>query len=158
MMGGVVLATQTIENEMKAVVFALKQKEYAIDVKHVVSIEKMQNYTRVPHVPPYVKGVINLRGVITPIIDLRTRFQMETKPYDQNTRIIIVSVDDKEVGLIVDGANDVVNNQEKEIEPQPDVIGSEKQNFISGVLKFGDRLFILLKLENVLNIQEDKVS
>ena len=118
----------------------------------------MQNYTRVPHVPPYVKGVINLRGVITPIIDLRTRFQMETKPYDQNTRIIIVSVDDKEVGLIVDGANDVVNNQEKEIEPQPDVIGSEKQNFISGVLKFGDRLFILLKLENVLNIQEDKVS
>ena len=78
-------------DEMKIVAFSLNGKEYAIDVRNVVSIEKMEQVTRVPHVPSYVKGVINLRGVITPIIDLRTRFDMEPAEYNQNTRIIIVT-------------------------------------------------------------------
>lgn len=96
----------------------------------------MQHFTRVPHVPNYIKGVINLRGVIIPIIDLRTRFQVEAAEYNQNTRIIIVSMADKEVGLIVDEANDVMNIDMDTIESQPDVIGTERQIYIAGVVKF----------------------
>lgn len=145
-------------DEMKIVAFSLNGKEYAIDVRNVVSIEKMERVTRVPHVPSYVKGVINLRGVITPIIDLRTRFDMEPTVYNQNTRIIIVTWEDKEVGLIVDEANDVINIQEKNIEPQPDVIGNIQQNYITGVVKIDDRLLIVLKLENILKHEEDRAS
>lgn|SRR5690606_14156955 len=145
-------------DEMKIVAFSLNGKEYAIDVRNVVSIEKMERVTRVPHVPSYVKGVINLRGVITPIIDLRTRFDMEPADYNQNTRIIIVTWEDKEVGLIVDEANDVINIQEKNIEPQPDVIGNIQQNYITGVVKIDDRLLIVLKLENILKHEEDRAS
>ncbi|NCU16510.1 chemotaxis protein CheW [Bacillus sp. P1(2020)] len=145
-------------DEMKIVAFSLNGKEYAIDVRNVVSIEKMERVTRVPHVPSYVKGVINLRGVITPIIDLRIRFDMEPTDYNQNTRIIIVTWEDKEVGLIVDEANDVINIQEKKIEPQPDVIGNIQQNYITGVVKIDDRLLIVLKLENILKHEEDRAS
>ena len=70
------MVQEVLKEEMKLVAFSLNGKEYAIDVKNVVSIEKMMTITRVPHVPPYVKGVINLRGVITPILDLRIRFEM----------------------------------------------------------------------------------
>jgi len=149
------MPVQTEANEQKVVVFSLNKKEYALDVQHVVSIEKMQYFTRVPHVPNYIKGVINLRGVIIPIIDLRTRFQVEAAEYNQNTRIIITSLADKEVGLIVDEANDVMNIDMDTIEFQPDVIGTEKQNYIAGVVKIEDRLLILLKLEKILNLQED---
>jgi purine-binding chemotaxis protein CheW len=152
------LSELVAEKEIKIVIFAINHKEYALSVQNVVSIEKMQPITRVPNVPSYVKGVINLRGVITPIIDLRTCFQLESQEYNQHTRIIIVSIDEKNVGLIVDEANDVINIFEKDIEQQPDVIGIEKSEFISGVVKLGDRLLILLNLKMVLNIQEDQVQ
>ncbi len=149
--------TNRIEKkEMKVVVFSLDNKEYALDVEHVVSIERMQKFTRVPHVPPYIKGVINLRGVIIPIIDLRIRMGMEEVPYDHHSRIIIVEMDNKEVGLIVDAANDVMNIQVEHIESQPDIIGKNKQDYIMGVLRYNNRLLILLKLEQVLNLQEDR--
>lgn len=152
------MAQEIVGDEMKIVAFSLDGKEYALDVKNVVSIEKMERVTRVPHVPHYVKGVINLRGVITPIIDLRLRFNMEPAEYNQNTRIIIANWEEKEVGLIVDEANDVINIQEKDIKPQPDVIGNIQQNYISGVVKIGDRLLIVLKLENILKHEEERAS
>ena len=144
--------TNRIEKkEMKVVVFSLDNKEYALDVEHVVSIERMQKFTRVPHVPPYIKGVI-----IMPIIDVRVRMGMEEVPYDHHSRIIIVEMDNKEVGLIVDAANDVMNIQVEHIESQPDIIGKNKQDYIMGVLRYNNRLLILLKLEQVLNLQEDR--
>lgn len=152
------MVQEVLKDEMKLVAFSLNGKEYAIDVKNVVSIEKMMTITRVPHVPPYVKGVINLRGVITPILDLRIRFDMEPVEYNQNTRIIIVTWENKEVGFIVDEANDVINIQEKNIEPQPDVVGNIQQNYITGVVKVADRLLIILKLETILKEYEDRVS
>ncbi|MED1672027.1 chemotaxis protein CheW [Pallidibacillus thermolactis] len=152
------MVQEVLKDEMKLVAFSLNGKEYAIDVKNVVSIEKMMTITRVPHVPPYVKGVINLRGVITPILDLRIRFDMEPVEYNQNTRIIIVTWENKEVGFIVDEANDVINIQEKNIEPQPDVVGNIQQNYITGVVKVADRLLIILKLETILKEDEDRVS
>ncbi|WP_425057156.1 chemotaxis protein CheW [Sporosarcina pasteurii] len=125
-------------------------KEYAIEIDVVQGIERVMSITRVPKTPSYVKGVINLRGVVTPTIDLRERFLLEPKEMDDRTRIIIVSLEDYDVGLIVDGANDVIDLPLSAIEPQPQVVGSVASEFISGVAKVEERLFVLLELTKVL--------
>lgn len=134
---------------MKVIVFQLMDKEYAIGIDVVTTIEKVLSITRVPNTPSHVRGVINLRGVITPIVDLRTRFGLEPRPLDDETRIIIVSMEDFDVGLVVDAANDVIDIPEDAIEPQPEVVGTVESEFISGVAKVGRRLFVLLNLEKV---------
>lgn len=136
---------------MKVIVFQLGDKEYALPVEQVQGIEKMMHITRVPSTAHYVKGVINLRGVVTPIIDLRDRFDVTTTVSSENTRIIIISEEDMEVGFIVDAANDVMDIQKETIEPQPEVVGSLEEEFISGVANIGNRLLILLNLEKVLS-------
>lgn len=138
------------ETELKVIVFQLKDEEYAIPVQQVRSIEKVQHITRVPRTPTFVKGVINLRGVVTPIIDLRERFGIDALPFNEQTRIIIVALDDMEVGLIVDAANDVIDLPIKSIEPPPEVIEGVEADYIKGVAKVGKRLLILLHLEKVL--------
>lgn len=137
--------------EKKVIVFQLAEEEYVIPVRYVGGIERLHPITRVPGTADYIKGVINLRGVVTPIIDLRTRFSMESKPYNETTRIIIVHVNDIEVGFIVDGANDVIDLPDKTIEPSPDVIGTEAHDYIRGVANLDERLLILLDLEKVLS-------
>lgn len=137
-------------SDVKVIVFQLKEKEYAIPVSQVTAIEKVLHITRVPNAVRYVKGVINLRGVVTPIIDLRARFDIEEEPYNEGTRIIIVSLDDLEVGLVVDAANDVLDIPNENIEPQPEVVGTEEAEFITGVAKLDKRLLILLDLEKIL--------
>jgi purine-binding chemotaxis protein CheW len=137
--------------EMKVIVFQLMEKEYAVGVDVVESIEKLISITRVPKTPSYIKGVINLRGVVTPIVDLRERFGMEVKTLDDSSRIIIVSLEEFEVGLIVDAANDVIDIPVDSIEPQPEVVGSIESEFISGVAKVGKRLLVMLNLEKVLH-------
>lgn len=144
--------TNAVEQEnIKVIVFQLADKEYAIPVSCVSGIEKLMHITRVPKTPHYVKGVINLRGVVTPIIDLRERFNIPVSKTEDTARIIIVSVEDMEVGFVVDSANDVLDITASSIEPQPEVVGSLEEEFISGVAKLDKRLLILLHLEKVLN-------
>jgi purine-binding chemotaxis protein CheW len=140
--------------ENKYIVFRLLDEEYGVEVNQVRSIERMQRITRVPRTPRFVKGVINLRGVVTPVIDLKTRFGLGTEQYTDNTRIIIVAVDDMEVGLIVDAANDVIDIARDRVEAPPEVVGGIKANYLEGIAKLADRLLILLNLEKVLNAEE----
>lgn len=143
--------TETLnQKEMKVIIFQLMDKEYAIGVDTVQSIEKLLSITRVPKTPSYVRGVLNLRGVVTPLVDLRERFGLDNKEMDDNTRIIIVALEEFEVGLIVDAANDVLDIPIESIEPQPEVVGSVESDFISGVAKIGKRLLVMLNLEKVL--------
>ncbi|RFU61548.1 chemotaxis protein CheW [Peribacillus glennii] len=142
--------------EIKVIVFQIKEKEYAIPVNQVRAIEKVLHITRVPKTARFVKGVINLRGVVTPIIDLRARFEIEETEYTESTRIIIVSLEDMEVGLVVDAANDVVDIPAANIEPQPEVVGTVEAEYISGVAKVEKRLMILVNLEKILNPAELK--
>ncbi|ARF15336.1 chemotaxis protein CheW [Sporosarcina ureae] len=137
-------------SDMKVIVFQLMNKEYAIGLDVVESIEKSLSITRVPRMPSYVKGVLNLRGVVTPVVDLRERFDMEYKEFDETSCIIIVSHAGSEVGLIVDDANDVMDVPISAIGPQPEVVGSVESEFISGVAKVGKRLLVMLNLEKVL--------
>ena len=143
---------------MKVVVFQLKEKEYAIPIQQVRGIEKILHITRVPNTAHFVKGVINLRGVVTPIIDLRARFDIEQADYTDESRIIIVNVDDLEVGLVVDIANDVIDIPSANLEPQPEVVGTEEAEFITAVAKIEKRLLILIDLKKVLNPLEDQVE
>lgn len=137
--------------DLKVIVFQLKDEEYGIPVQQVQSIERMMHITRVPKVAKFVKGVMNLRGVVTPIIDLRKRFGIDEVQYTESTRIIIAGVNDMEVGLIVDAANDVIDIPEGAIEPPPQVVGSVEVEYLNGVAKLDRRLLILLNLDKVLN-------
>lgn len=145
------MTEKTTMDDIKVIVFQLVDKEYVIPVSQVQSIEKMMHITRVPKTPSFVKGVINLRGVVTPIIDLRERFELQANPLDDRSRMIMIKVEDMEVGLIVDAANDVLDIPSSAIEPQPDVVGSIESEFIAGVAKLDRRLLVLLQLDKVLN-------
>ncbi|XID95108.1 chemotaxis protein CheW [Paenibacillaceae bacterium WGS1546] len=141
--------------EIKVIVFTLAHEEYGIEVDKVRTIERMVPITRVPKTPAFVKGVINLRGVVIPVIDLRGRFGLAETEYTENTRIIIVAAHELEVGFIVDSANDVLDVMSDAVENPPEVVGGVKAKYISGVAKFGDnRLLILLNLAEVLNRSE----
>ncbi|WP_028986585.1 chemotaxis protein CheW [Thermicanus aegyptius] len=140
--------------EIKAIVFRLQNEEYGVDVQQVRSIERLEHITRVPNAPDFVKGVINLRGVVTPVIDLRKRFGLPLTSYTDQTRIIIVRIDEIEVGLIVDAANDVIDIPEEMIEAPPEIVGGVGAEYLRGVAKIGTRLLILLNLEKVLLMNE----
>lgn len=139
------------QGSVKVIVFQLEDKEYAIPVANVQGIERLVHITRVPKTPRYVRGVINLRGVVTPVIDLRERFELHSGNKKDSTRIIIVSLKDMEVGFVVDSANDVLDIKTSTIEPQPEVVGSYEEEFISGVARLDNRLIILLQIDKVLN-------
>ncbi|MFE5319580.1 chemotaxis protein CheW [Paenibacillus sp. NPDC056579] len=141
--------------EIKVIVFALAHEEYGVEVEKVRTIERMQPMTRVPKTPEFVRGVINLRGVVTPVIDLRGRFGFEECEFTDSTRIIIVAVNDIEVGLIVDSANDVIDVDSDSIEDPPEIVGGIKAKYLRGIAKVSDtRLLILLNLAEVLNKSE----
>lgn len=135
----------------KVIVFQLKDEEYAIEIDYIQSIERMIPVTRIPGTPKYVKGVMNLRGVITPVIDLRKRFGIEEKEYDEETRILVISKDDIEIGFIVDSANDVIDIPVEKVEPTPKVVGVVEEEYLRGVVKIGQRLFTLLDLDKVIH-------
>ena len=145
------MTSATEQQIMKVIVFQLADKEYAIPVSHVQGIEKLMHITRVPKTPHFVKGVINLRGVVTPIIDLRERFNLPISGNEETARIIIVMLENMEVGFVVDSANDVLDINVDSIEQQPEVVGSLEEEFIAGVAKLDNRLLILLHLDKVLN-------
>lgn len=141
--------------ELKVIVFALAHEEYGVEVEKVKTIERMQPLTRVPRTAEFIKGVINLRGVVTPVIDLRGRFGFPEAEYTDNSRIIIVAVQDLEVGLIVDSANDVIDIDEDLIDDPPEIVGGIKAKYLQGIAKVSaDRLLILLNLSEVLTKSE----
>ncbi|MCU9612083.1 chemotaxis protein CheW [Caldibacillus lycopersici] len=144
------MTVQALDQERKIITFVLDQKLYALDVKYVKSIERMLPMTRVPHVPAYIKGVINLRGVIIPIADLRTQLHLDEISYSETTRVIIISTNDKEVGFIVDEAMDIIDIAPQDIESNTSTYNTEQHNFFEGVIKKNDQLMVLLDIEKLL--------
>lgn len=140
--------------DIKVIVFRLHNEEYGVDVHQVKSIERLEAITPVPRTPRFVKGVINLRGVVIPILDLRERFGLTSEIYTESTRIIIVMIDHLEMGLIVDSATDVLDIPMNAIEPPPQIVGSLEIAYLKGVAKLEDRLLILLNPSQVLDAEE----
>jgi purine-binding chemotaxis protein CheW len=132
--------------------FALNDQEFGIEILRVQEIKNFSRVTPIPNMPECIKGVINLRGTVVPIVDLRKKFNMPTAEYNQFTVIIVVNVGTKIMGLVVDAVSDVLNVGEESIEKTPD-LGAIDTSFITGLAKSGDRLVALLNIEYLLGDQ-----
>lgn len=136
---------------MQIVGFMLGEEEYGVDILSVNEILKMTKITRVPKSSEYVKGVINLRGNVVPILNVRKKFKGEEKIVDDTTRIIILTVNENRFGIIVDNVTEVIRIKEEDIE-EPNLIDSIDKKYVDGVGKYNGRLLILLKLDQILTI------
>jgi purine-binding chemotaxis protein CheW len=137
------------------VIFRLGKEEFGIEVSFVNSVIRMREITRIPRAPHFLEGVINLRGQITAIIDLRKHFGLESKAYDDKTRILVLEFGDIKVGLIVDAVYEVVRLPKENIEPPPSVLESQLgQHHVKGVGKHDDRLIIIIDVESLLTRKE----
>jgi purine-binding chemotaxis protein CheW len=130
--------------------FTLGTEEYGVEILKVQEIKGYSAITPIPNTPNYVKGVMNLRGSIIPIVDLRAKLAMAEAAYNQFTVIIVVRVGTKTVGVVVDAVSDVLNIPLKDIQPTPDFGSQVDARFISGLAKAGERLVVLLDIEKVL--------
>jgi len=138
--------------------FWLNGQEYGLDLLRVREIRGYTAITPIPNMPAHIKGVLNLRGTVLPVIDLRLKFSMPEKPYTKFTVIIIAKSGEKNIGLVVDSVSDVLSIPTQQINPAPDFGSSVDRNFILGLLKASDRLSILLDLDKLLSESEVTVS
>ena len=137
--------------------FHVRDEGYGIQIGHVIEIVGMQKIVDVPDVPDYVKGVINLRGQVIPVIDVRTRFKIEEVAYDDRTVIIVVEHNSVKTGFIVDGVSEVLELAEDEISPPPKS-AHQRNSMITGVGHKNDQLCFLLSLDQVLTSREEVMS
>ena len=141
----------TNSDVLQLVTFIIEKEEFGIDILNVQEIIKPVDITRVPNSNSYVKGVINLRGRIVPVVDLRTRFHLPHRDPDKDTRIVVVELEDKVVGFLMDAVRQVIRVEKNVIEPPPQQATSLESNYLQGVAKLEDRLLTLLDLNNLLS-------
>lgn len=134
--------------------FTLGEEHYGVDILRVQEIKGYTAVTRIPNTPDSIKGVLNLRGTIVPIIDLRAKFGMEKIDYTRFTVIVVVVVKDRVMGIIVDAVSDVLNIPKKDIQPTPQFGTAVDVSFISGIGKCGDKLVALLDIDQILSLRE----
>ncbi|BBN98678.1 chemotaxis protein CheW [Sporolactobacillus terrae] len=140
------------EKQLKVILFEMNGETYGVPVEQVLSIEKVDGITRLPNAASFVKGVMNLRSIITPIIDVRERFQMGHSKITPESRIIVVEQDEMSVGLLVDSSKEVLDIDADQLEQTPEMIGGSSAEYLSAVAKIGeDQLLLLLNLKQVLN-------
>lgn len=141
----------TADGEHQLVIFAIGIEEFGVEIMNVQEIIRMTNITRIPQAPGYIRGVINLRGRIIVVINLNVVMGMQNKEQDENTRIIVASIDDTVMGFVVDSVSEVIRMPEKNVEPAPAAIASRiGTDYVLGVGKLDNRLLILLNLDKIL--------
>jgi purine-binding chemotaxis protein CheW len=144
-------------SEIQLVTFMLGAEEYGVPISQIQEIDRLAKITKVPKAAEFIEGITNLRGEVIPVLDTRKRFDLEVKPSDDRTRIIIVDLGGVKTGLVVDSVREVLNLATKDIAPPPEAIGSGiDQHFISGIGKVdaGKRMIVLLDVEKILSRQE----
>ncbi|MFN8578416.1 MAG: chemotaxis protein CheW [Candidatus Sericytochromatia bacterium] len=143
--------------EMQVVVFKLGTDEYCVPVSQAREIQIYSTPTRIPNTPSFVEGIINLRGQIIPILDLKKRFGAGATDVNSATKIIIIDMDGELLGILVDSVSEVLKIQQSRFEPTPNAVKSSiNTNYISAIGKLNDRLLILVDLAKVLN--EDEIE
>jgi purine-binding chemotaxis protein CheW len=145
-------------NELiQLVSFKVGEEEFGVDILKVQEINKMTVITRVPNAPDFVEGVINLRGRVIPIVDLRKRLGLPEREHDKNTRIIVVEIINKTIGFIVDAVSEVLRISRDITEKPPELVAGIDADYITAVAKLEDRLLILLDLDKVLTKDETEI-
>ncbi len=141
---------ESTEATSQYLTFALGHEEYGIDILRVQEIKGFSAVTPIPNSPAYVKGVMNLRGTVVPIFDLRLKFGMDPQAYDRFTVIVVVNVGARIVGLVVDAVLDVLDIENASIEPAPDLGASIDTSVLQGIARNQDRLISLLAIDQVV--------
>ena len=147
-----------MNEETQLVVFKLSTEEYAVDISHVSEIRKMLAITRVPKTPEYYLGVMNLRGSVLPVIDLKKRLVLPNTSKTEDSRIIILKVDDIPFGITVDGVSEVSTIQNADIEPPSSFDVNVERRFVTGVGKHNKRLLIMLNVREIIGAQISRSS
>lgn len=139
---------------LQLVTFSIDEEEFGVNILKVQEIIRIMEITRVPRSPEFVEGVINLRGRVIPIVDLRRRFGLAAIAHDKDTRIIVIELNSLVVGFIVDAVSEVLRIPADTVEPTPPVAAGVDSEYISGVGKLQDRLLILLDLDKLLTAED----
>lgn len=138
------------------VVFNIENEEFGIDISQVNIIERPMEIFKIPNTPEYVEGLVNLRGKVHTVFNLRKRFRLPVRSFDENTKIVMVNTGAAVIGLIVDEVKEIVRVEEQDIESAPKVLADLKRRYISGIAKVGGRVILLLELGTVLAMEEDE--
>ncbi|CUS98332.1 chemotaxis protein CheW [Candidatus Chrysopegis kryptomonas] len=149
-----VVNTENYAEMLQLVSFKIGSEEFGVDILKVQEINRLVQITQVPNAPSFIEGVMNLRGKVVPIVNLRKRFGLSLKEYDKNTRIIVVDLNGKTVGFIVDSVSEVLRVSKNVVEPPPELVSGIDSEYITGIAKLEDRLLILLDLEKILTVEE----
>lgn len=134
--------------------FRLQEEEYGVEILRVQEIKGFSHITPIPNTPSYIKGAMNLRGTVVPIIDLRSKFNMPGAEYNQYTVIIVVTVGSRVMGLVVDAVSDVLNIGDKDWEAAPSLGNEVDTSFMTGIAKAGDRLITLLDIDKLIGMEK----
>jgi purine-binding chemotaxis protein CheW len=148
------VAEQVVKEEKQLVVFNLCEESYAIDINMVREIIQMQSITQVPGTPHSLEGVINLRGAVIPVVDLRKKFKLSKANRNKDTRIVVVNCKGQDVGVIVDSVAEVLRIPLDSLEPSSSVFNDEHLEHVQGIVKLENRLVILLDMNQVLSVQD----
>lgn len=142
-------------SEIQLVVFDLASEHYGVDISDVREIIRMQNITKVPGATSYVEGIINLRGKVLPVLDLRKRLGLKVADQTEESRIVVIDISDGEVGVIVDAVTEVLRVPNSSIEPPSSMVTQGNSDYLRGIAKLSDRLIILLDLNKLLTSRVD---
>ncbi len=147
-------STQVLDAEEQLVIFELAKEVYGVDISRVQEIIRMTAITRLPRAPEFVEGVINLRGKVIPVVDLKKRFGLEEADRTKASRIVVVDVGDHTIGMVVDAVSEVLRVPTDAVEPPSPVVTTVESDYIRGIAKLEGRLIILLDLDKVLSWDE----
>jgi purine-binding chemotaxis protein CheW len=147
-------APVTIARPREYLTFRLGEEEYGIDILKVQEIRGYEQPTRIANAPPFIKGVVNLRGVIVPIVDLRLKFALGSAEYNAFTVVIILSLGARIVGIVVDSVSDVMELAPEQIRAAPEIASVVDSNFITGLGTLNDRMLILIEIERLMGASE----
>jgi len=139
---------------LQLVSFRLAKEEYGIEITRVREIILFGEITRIPQTPDYIKGLINLRSTVIPIVDLRLRFGLPEGERTDDTRIMVVNVGDKTIGIIVDAVSEVLRVAKDQIAPPPPTVASLGSEYLTGLVRLQDRLLILLDIDKLLSSEQ----
>jgi purine-binding chemotaxis protein CheW len=144
-------------SDRQYVIFKLGDEKYGVDISNVGGITEFTTITKVPDAPGYIEGIINLRGDIIPIINLKTRFNIASTADDADPRIIVYNTKDRDIGFVVDDASQVLRLEGKDIDPAPSIITGKDRQFIAGVGKYEGEIIVLLDFEKILSQEETEL-
>lgn len=142
---------------LQLVSFKIGDEEFGVDILSVQEINRMSQVTKVPNTPDFIEGVINLRGRIIPVLDLRVKLGMARKEHGKDTRIVVVELKGQTIGFIVDEVSEVLRIPKEITEAPPDMIGGVNSDYITSIGKLEDRLLIMLDLEKILSASDFNV-